>query len=58
MGAGRYGNNNAGSYKRGFSNDNNIKVTFGVIEKLNYKDFNSGVEGQDFRPEDIIDIED
>jgi len=38
-------------------NDKNIKVTFGVIEKMHYSDFNSGVEGQDFKPEDIIDIE-
>lgn len=55
--SGRY-NGNASGYQRGLSNDKNIKVTFGVIEKLSYKDFNNGLDGQDFKPEDIIDLDD
>lgn len=34
----------------------NMKVTFQAIEKMHYSDFNSGVEGDDFRPSDIVDI--
>lgn len=44
--------------KNGVGGDKHIKVTFGAIEKMHYSDFNSGLEGQDFRPEDIVDIED
>jgi len=33
-------------------------VTFDVIEKLHYMDFNKNLKGEDFKPEDIIDLND
>ncbi len=32
-----------------------MKVTFAVIEKMHYSDFNNGTEGEDFKPSDIVD---
>ncbi|CDW91270.1 UNKNOWN [Stylonychia lemnae] len=39
-------------------NDKHVKVTFDVIEKLHYMDFNKGMKGEDFKPEDIVDLND
>ena len=36
--------------------DKNIKVTFEVIEKMHYADFN-GRGDDDFKPSDILDID-
>lgn len=52
---------NGGGYldirqKGGDSVDKNLKVTFAVIEKMHYTDFNNGLEGDDFKPSDIVDI--
>ena len=33
-------------------------ITFAVIEKMHYSDFNSGNDAEDFKPSDIIDEED
>ena len=41
------------------SDSKNLKVTFAVIEKMHYSDFNSGKNAvDDFKPSDIIDDED
>lgn len=42
--------------KRG--DEKHLKITFAVIEKMHYSDFNSGNEADDFKPSDIIDEED
>jgi hypothetical protein len=39
----------------GNSDDKNLKITFAVIEKMHYSDFNSGNGQEDFKPSDIID---
>lgn len=44
--------------KRGIDIDKNLKVTFAVIEKMHYSDFNNGVDGEVFKPSDIIDEDD
>jgi hypothetical protein len=38
--------------------EKHLKITFAVIEKMHYSDFNSGNEHEDFKPSDIIDEED
>lgn len=38
--------------------EKHLKITFAVIEKMHYSDFNSGNEAEDFKPSDIIDEED
>lgn len=38
--------------------EKHLKITFAVIEKMHYSDFNSGNEPDDFKPSDIIDEED
>lgn len=38
--------------------EKHLKITFAVIEKMHYSDFNSGNELEDFKPSDIIDEED
>jgi len=38
--------------------EKHLKITFAVIEKMHYSDFNSGNEREDFKPSDIIDEED
>ena len=35
--------------------EKHLKITFAVIEKMHYSDFNSGNEAEDFKPSDIID---
>jgi len=39
-------------------NEKHLKITFAVIEKMHYSDFNSGNDAEDFKPSDIIDEED
>lgn len=38
--------------------EKHLKITFAVIEKMHYSDFNSGNDAEDFKPSDIIDEED
>ncbi len=38
--------------------DKHLKITFAVIEKMHYSDFNSGNDAEDFKPSDIIDEDD
>lgn len=38
--------------------DKNLKITFAVIEKMHYSDFNSGNGVEDFKPSDIVDDDD
>ena len=38
--------------------ERHLKITFAVIEKMHYSDFNSGNVADDFKPSDIIDEED
>jgi hypothetical protein len=45
-----------GNMKSG--DEKHLKITFAVIEKMHYSDFNSGNEAEDFKPSDIIDEED
>lgn len=40
---------------KGINIDKNLKVTFAVIEKMHYTDFNNGTAGDDFKPSDIVD---
>ena len=37
--------------------DKNYKVTFAVIEQMHYSDFNSGKVGENFNPDDIVDMD-
>lgn len=51
----------AGGYHDGnmkSGEEKHLKITFAVIEKMHYSDFNSGNEAEDFKPSDIIDEED
>jgi len=45
-----------GNMKSG--DEKHLKITFAVIEKMHYSDFNSGNDAEDFKPSDIIDEED
>lgn len=38
--------------------EKHLKITFAVIEKMHYSDFNSGNDAEDFKPSDIIDEDD